>query len=253
MGAFNCPVIGARKTCDFGWRPDPFNKQTGKFWHQGVDLASPTPGKKVPIYASADGVVKKAGVLSTYGNRVLITHTINGKTMETLYAHLDSIAVKEGKRVKQGEYIGIMGMTGSSTAVHLHFEIHQGVWAPGQPNAIDPMRWIQLTTCKPLTQNASTQTPSVDWTKKVGYKVAQNSNAFRIHTDAFPNKKIAENAAKDLVRAKYLSYGEVFGNDKDGYRVQSGKYTSQKAAEQASKKLLENRMVGYCSIIGTKE
>ncbi|WP_447402314.1 M23 family metallopeptidase [Lysinibacillus sp. fkY74-1] len=149
MARFNCPVEGARLTCKFGWRPDPFTN-TGRYWHQGVDLASPVAGKKVPVYASAKGVVSRAQTLSTYGQLVMIRHTINGKTYETNYAHLDKIMVKVGQRVKQGEQIGIMGMTGSSTAVHLHFEIHNGLWMTGQPNAIDPMKNITLDSYTPL-------------------------------------------------------------------------------------------------------
>lgn len=146
MSTFNCPVVKPRLTSPFGWR----DIGRGKEWHQGVDLASPIAGTKVPVYASADGVVKRAGVLSTYGNRVLLNHNIGGKTYETNYAHLDKIIVKEGQRVKQGEQIGIMGNTGGSFGVHLHFEIHNGLYAAGQPNAVDPMKWVTLYSCVPL-------------------------------------------------------------------------------------------------------
>jgi len=254
MGLFNCPVVQARLTCKFGWRPDPFGKTNGTYFHQGVDLASPTPGKKVPVYASADGKIKKAGVLSTYGKRVLINHTINGKTMETLYAHLDSICVEEGQYVKQGQQIGVMGMTGSSTAVHLHFEIHNGLWAPGQPNAIDPQRYIQLDTCIPLGSSTTKKQESHNWEQHVGYNAPkETSKAFRIHTDKYQTKVKAQAAAINLVEEGFLSYAEVFGNEKDGYRLQSGKYKTQKDAEQASKHLLEAKKVGYCSIIGSPE
>lgn len=251
MGKFDCPVEKARLTCKFGWRPDPFTN-TGRFWHQGIDLASPVAGKKVPVYASADGVIKKAGKLSTYGKRVLIAHTINGKTMETLYAHLDSICVEEKQRVKQGQQIGVMGMTGSSTAVHLHFEIHNGIWVTGQKNAVDPMKWIQLTTCKPIGKTTE-KVESKDWTKKVGYDAPKDSKAYRIHTDAFKTKEEAEEAGKSLVDNGYMRYAEVFGNDKDKYRLQSGKYNSQKDAENASKKMIEDNKIGYASIIGRLE
>jgi len=152
MGMFNCPVASkCRLTSKFGWR----DIGRGREWHQGVDLAGPSAGLKVPVYASADGVVKKAGALSSYGNRVLITHIIGGKTWETNYAHLDIIMVKEGQRVKQGEQIGIMGNTSGglikNMGVHLHFEIHNGLYAPGQPNAVDPMKYITLESFAPLT------------------------------------------------------------------------------------------------------
>lgn len=151
---FNCPVAPkCRLTSKFGWR----DIGRGKEWHQGVDLAGATAGLKVLVYASADGVVKRAGVLSTYGNRVLITHTIGGKTYETNYAHLDKITVKEGQRVKQGEQIGIMGNTGGSFGVHLHFEIHNGLYAAGQPNAVDPMKYITLESFSPVEDKTKPQ------------------------------------------------------------------------------------------------
>lgn len=140
MVNFICPVLNARLTSPFGWRTINGNKE----WHQGIDLASPIAGLKAPIYASADGVVSRAQVLSSYGNVVMIKHSIAGKTYETNYAHLDSYSVKVGQKVKQGQKIGIMGMTGRSYGVHLHFEIHNGIWTSGQPNAVDPMKYISL-------------------------------------------------------------------------------------------------------------
>lgn len=134
---FKCPVQNARLTSKFGWR----TIQGKKEWHQGIDLASTG---KVPIYASADGVVIRTGVLGTYGNVVMIQHTINGKRYDTNYAHLDSYSVKVGQKVKAGQQIGIMGNTGRSFGVHLHFEIHNGAWKSGQPNAVDPMKFINL-------------------------------------------------------------------------------------------------------------
>lgn len=146
MAIFNCPVENARLTSKFGWR----EIGRGREWHQGVDLASPVAGKKVPIYASADGEVSYAAPLSTYGNSVRIVHKIDGVTYETNYAHLDKIMVKRLDKVKKGQQIGVMGNTGGSFGVHLHFEVHVGRYAAGQPNAKDPMNWITLGSCVPL-------------------------------------------------------------------------------------------------------
>ncbi len=134
---FICPVKNARITSNFGYRTI-FGK---KEWHQGVDIASTG---KVPIYASADGEVYRTGALSTYGNVVMIKHDLLGKRMDTNYAHLDSYCVKVGQKVKQGQQIGVMGNTGRSTGVHLHFEVHNGAWKAGQPNAVDPMNYISV-------------------------------------------------------------------------------------------------------------
>ena len=85
--------------------------------HQGIDFARPS---SYEIVAADNGVVTTTGHHSTYGNRVVITHN-NG--YETLYAHLSSIDVKVGQTVPQGTKIGVMGSTGRSTGVHLHFEV----------------------------------------------------------------------------------------------------------------------------------
>jgi murein DD-endopeptidase MepM/ murein hydrolase activator NlpD len=96
------------------------SSQMGNRWgrkHQGIDIARPS---SYGIVAADNGVVTTTGSHSTYGNRVIITHN-NG--YETLYAHLSSISVKVGQTVPQGTKIGVMGSTGRSTGVHLHFEV----------------------------------------------------------------------------------------------------------------------------------
>lgn len=136
---FICPVKNPRVTSKFGYRTI-FGKRE---WHQGIDLVS-RDGAYVPIFASADGVVIRCGPLSSYGNIVMIRHTVDGERMDTNYAHLHVVNVRVGQQVKQGQQIGVMGTTGRSTGVHLHFEIHNGPWAPGQPNAVDPLKYISL-------------------------------------------------------------------------------------------------------------
>ena len=96
------------------------SSQMGTRWgrtHQGIDIARPS---SYGIVAADNGVVTTTGWHSTYGNRVVITHN-NG--YETLYAHLSSIEVSVGQTVPQGTKIGVMGSTGRSTGVHLHFEV----------------------------------------------------------------------------------------------------------------------------------
>lgn len=137
LSQFISPVKKARLTGTFGYRTVGGKRE----WHQGVDIGSTG---KVPIYSAADGTVVRVGVIDTYGNVVILRHTINNKRMDTLYAHLDSYSVKVGENVKQGQQIAIMGNTGNAIGIHLHFEIHDGPWATGQPNAVDPMQYIKL-------------------------------------------------------------------------------------------------------------
>ena len=57
---------------------------------------------------------------SSYGNYVTIAHSDGSRTM---YAHQSQRAVSAGQTVSQGEVIGYVGSTGSSTGDHLHFEL----------------------------------------------------------------------------------------------------------------------------------
>jgi murein DD-endopeptidase MepM/ murein hydrolase activator NlpD len=102
----------------FGYRSDPFTK-IRKF-HKGMDFSAKTG---TPIYATGDGVVRKAdGSLSGYGNHIEISH---GYGYLTLYAHLSKYKVKAGQKVKRGDIIGYVGSTGRSEAPHLHYEVHK--------------------------------------------------------------------------------------------------------------------------------
>ncbi len=86
--------------------------------HKGIDI--PSGGRHIPIYASRDGIVVQAGRNGNYGNCVTISHG-NGYT--TRYAHLSSISVRTGQSVNKGDRVGIMGNTGLSFGIHLHFEV----------------------------------------------------------------------------------------------------------------------------------
>lgn len=80
------------------------------------------------IVAAAEGkviVAKLGGYNGGYGSYVVIQHP-NG--LQTLYAHLSSIAVTTGQKVSQGDYVGAMGSTGKSTGSHLHFQVNGGAY-----------------------------------------------------------------------------------------------------------------------------
>ena len=86
--------------------------------HRGVDYAAP-PGTVVK--ATGDGIVTLAGNKGGYGRTVVLKH---GEKYSTLYAHLSKYArgIKHGVRVKQGQTVGYVGMTGLATGPHLHYE-----------------------------------------------------------------------------------------------------------------------------------
>lgn len=87
--------------------------------HKGIDIAGPS---NRTIKAADNGVVVSAGRDGTYGNKVVVNHN-NG--MKTIYAHLSSISVKVGQTVEKGSKLGVMGSTGRSTGIHLHFEVYK--------------------------------------------------------------------------------------------------------------------------------
>ncbi len=102
----------------FGYRSDPFTK-IRKF-HNGMDFSAKSG---TPIYATGDGIVKKAdGTVSGFGNHIEINH---GYGYMTLYAHLSKYKVRAGQKVKRGDIIGHVGSTGRSEAPHLHYEVHK--------------------------------------------------------------------------------------------------------------------------------
>ena len=86
--------------------------------HKGVDYAAPTG---TPIWAAGDGRVEFTGRKGGYGNVVMIDH---GKGISTVYGHMSRFgkSARAGTRVKQGDIIGYVGMTGAATGPHLHYE-----------------------------------------------------------------------------------------------------------------------------------
>ena len=99
----------------FGPRNHPI---TGKYSNHGGTDVRANYGTK--IKAARGGVVMTSEYHWSYGNYVVVVHD-NGTS--TLYAHMSKRAVKEGQTVKQGQVLGYVGSTGSSTGNHLHYEI----------------------------------------------------------------------------------------------------------------------------------
>ena len=116
--------------------------------HKGIDYALPLG---TPVFAAADGMVTFAGMDSTgYGNCVIIRH---GDGSGTVYAHLDSLMVKEQHFIIAGIGIGFSGNTGTSTGPHLHFEYRRK--ADDYKSAIDPMPLLN----RPIISDSSNDMP----------------------------------------------------------------------------------------------
>ncbi|CAN5518356.1 hypothetical protein BH09ACT4_BH09ACT4_11210 [soil metagenome] len=108
--------------------------------HMGLDFQ---PANDSPVYAIADGSVAfQADDSYGYGNHVIIEHGDllgNGQDVQTLYAHMQhgSVPVRSGDTIHVGDFLGLVGMTGTATGIHLHFEVMlDGV-------QVDPFRWLK--------------------------------------------------------------------------------------------------------------
>ena len=110
------PVEGGFLNSNFGYRQDPIDAV--RRFHQGQDFSVPTG---TPIFAPADGVVKRAYYIGGFGNHIKLDHASG---YSTTFAHLSKIFVRHGQKVNRGDIIGETGNTGRSTAPHLHYEVH---------------------------------------------------------------------------------------------------------------------------------
>lgn len=123
------PVDNSILTSSYGLRTHPV-RGTPDF-HTGIDLAQ---AKGVPIKAALKGTVTEAGYSESYGNYITLSH----EGSETFYGHCDSLNVKVGQQVNQGDKIATVGSTGVSTGPHLHFEVKVN------GTRVDPMNFIKL-------------------------------------------------------------------------------------------------------------
>lgn len=124
------PVMG-KITSSFGERIDPFHGE-GAF-HAGVDISC-SYGQAV--MATADGTVTYADFYTGYGRMIEIDH---GNGTVTRYGHLSGFAIADGQRVRRGEIIGYVGLSGRSTGPHLHYE----VLIHGTP--VNPHKFLRAT------------------------------------------------------------------------------------------------------------
>jgi len=124
------PVKTGYVSSKFGMRNDPINGRHR--FHQGIDIAG---RKGSPIETIASGFVTFAGRKGGYGNVVEIHHS---DSLKSRYAHLNTILVKKGGVVRQGEKIATLGATGRVTGPHLHLE----VWKNGR--AVNPEKYLNL-------------------------------------------------------------------------------------------------------------
>ena len=118
-----------RRIAYYGYRVRP---------HKGTDFAAPIG---TPIRATASGTVTKSSYTRSNGKYVKIKHNA---TYSTQYLHMDKRAVKVGQFVKQGDYIGTVGMTGNTSGPHVCYRF----WKNGKQ--VDPLKQ-KLPEAKPIS------------------------------------------------------------------------------------------------------
>jgi murein DD-endopeptidase MepM/ murein hydrolase activator NlpD len=143
----------SRMASGYGMRSDPFTKARKMHW--GMDFTAP---RGTPVYATGDGVVKRADAGATgYGRHIRIDH---GYGYVSLYAHLYKYNVKKNQKVKRGDLVGFVGSTGRSQAPHLHYEIFK------DGTRINPINFyygsLTAEEFAVLLENASLENQSLD-------------------------------------------------------------------------------------------
>lgn len=131
-----------------GWRMHPVKKE--KKHHNGTDIFGLGKG---PHYIESfyDGKVLKATVSTApgggFGHYVVVLHKIGKDYYTSLYAHMKpgSVKVKAGQKIEAGTVLGIMGTSGMSTGIHLHWEIWKGKshgWSADGKGFVEPISFV---------------------------------------------------------------------------------------------------------------
>ena len=184
----------------FEWRAD---KEKGEIcgWHYGLDMGDGSAPGIVNIIAVKDGEVVYPtedyqtqykdhsgneygnGDGGGLGNYVVIKHSDG---TYSYYGHMaqNSITVRAGKYVRQGQVIGKMGHTGSSTAPHLHFAVRVG--GTGRENCVDPLDYIDPENPRPQGSNSNFSLYNTVLTK-AEFTAKMNNYCVRSGSDGFCN------------------------------------------------------------------
>ncbi|GEO07886.1 M23 family metallopeptidase [Segetibacter aerophilus] len=127
------PVSGGKASIGSYWGD---NRDAGKRSHEGIDIFAP---KLTSAVAGADGVITGVREGGLGGKTVWLK--VKDKNTFLYYAHLDKQLVQEGKLVKQGEVVGLVGNTGN--AIHTPSHLHFGVYTSDGP--VNPLPFVNRT------------------------------------------------------------------------------------------------------------
>ncbi len=145
----NIPKITAKlfySTRFFG----SYDLDSGEFtWtHAGVDLKL---ARGTPIGAIGGGRVTSVTTTQMLGLHVIVEHRLaNGETYYSIYGHFDRAAVQAGEDIVPGQTLGYVGMTGNTSAPHLHLQIdhgkpgenHQPYYTTVAPSAAEAAKYV---------------------------------------------------------------------------------------------------------------
>jgi len=219
------PVRG-QLSSGFGNRRSPFNGK--REFHKGIDIAA---GINMPIVAPADGIVSAISQDRISGKMLCIDH---GNGVETMYAHLQKITVKEGRQVKRGDMVALVGNTGRSTGPHLHYEVRlKGV-------SVNPINYI------------SDELPSLGSTHPKAYPYA-------LYLGSFRTLERAKRAISIYTKKGLSPYWTLVDLNEKGlwYRIFTGYFSNKKEAEQFKERYrLKEASVKktiYANLVGTSE
>ncbi len=108
--------------------------------HEGVDFAASLGD---PVIAATDGTVVRVFADGMCGNGIVVQHSVDEAAWRTRHCHLDGTNVQQGQKVKRGDVLGKVGITGNSMGVpHLHFELWQRPPGDESFHRINPLPFI---------------------------------------------------------------------------------------------------------------
>ena len=131
------PAIAARSSSKFSWPVrgkilSNYGAKNGGLFNDGINISA---SRGAAVGAAENGVVAYAGnEVKGMGNLIIIQHSDGWMTV---YAHMDSLAVRRGARVNVGQKIGTVGQTGKVDKPQLHFEIRKGT------KAYNPIQYLK--------------------------------------------------------------------------------------------------------------
>lgn len=213
----------------------------------GVDIVScNSTGTyiKSKVLAHSDGVVLYAGDGDGYGNAVWVKHS-DGYV--TGYGHLESLAVKTGQSVSKGTVLGIIGTSGHSTGVHLHFEVRKYksltyINPPSRANFWDANSFMSKTKFDFIDPTSYVYNSLPCEPKK------NTTKWYYVQVGSFTNPSNAKRRQEELIKAGYSDC--IIKKSLVNYRVQIGAFENKNYAENAAE--IVRRLTGFDAKITTE-